>query len=108
MAKLSLALLLFYVTASLGRSVEPVAPYEEAFEAREEYSLPKLPYNYSDLEPWIDEETVKVHYLGHHAAYTAQLNYALKVWRNSSVSNTSSECKFCEVQKLCMNNQFIS
>jgi hypothetical protein len=82
----SLAFLLFYAAITFGKSVEPVAPYEEAFQAREEYSLPKLPYNYSDLEPYIDVETVRLHYLRHHAGYTAQMNHVLKVWRNSSVS----------------------
>lgn len=86
MERPSLVFLLFYAAVTLGKSVEPVAPYEEAFHPREEYSLPELPYNYSDLEPYIDEETVRVHYLRHHAGYTAQLNHVLKVWRNSSVS----------------------
>jgi hypothetical protein len=86
MWKLSLAFLLFYAAITTGKFVEPVPPYEEAFQAREEYSLPTLPYNYSDLEPHIDEETVRVHYLRHHAGYTAQLNHVLQVWRNSSVS----------------------
>jgi hypothetical protein len=27
-----------------------------------------------------------LHYLRHHAGYTAQMNHVLKVWRNSSVS----------------------
>jgi hypothetical protein len=82
----SLAFLLFFAGITVGKVVEPVAPYEEAFQAREEYNLPKLPYNFSDLEPWIDEETVRVHYSDHHAIYTTQLNHVLKVWRNSSVS----------------------
>ena len=86
MKKISLAFLLLYAAITFAKFVEPVPPYEEAFQEREEYSLPKLPYNYSDLEPYIDEETVRVHYLRHHAGYTHQLNHVLKVWRNSSVS----------------------
>ena len=86
MWQVSLAFLLFYAGVTIGKFVEPVAPYEEAFQVREEYSLPKLPYNFSALEPYIDEETVRTHYSDHHAIYTAQLNHVLKVWRNSSVS----------------------
>ena len=67
MERLSLVFVLFYAAITLGKSVEPVPPYEEAFHPAEEYSLPKLPYNYSDLEPYIDEETMRVHYLRHHA-----------------------------------------
>ena len=86
MATLSIPFLMFYVSITFGKSVEPTQPYEEAFLAREEYSLPKLPYNESDLEPYIDEETVKLQYSVHHYGYTQKLNHVLKVWRNSSVS----------------------
>lgn len=34
------------------------------------------PYNYKDLEPHIDEETMRIHYEKHHEAYTANLNKA--------------------------------
>ena len=45
------------------------------------YSLPSLPYDYSDLEPYIDERTVRVHHLGHHKSYTEKMNAALLEWR---------------------------
>jgi hypothetical protein len=35
-----------------------------------QYKLPDLPFDYADLEPYIDRETVTVHHQGHHAAYT--------------------------------------
>ena len=50
---------------------------------KEEYTLPDLPYSYDALEPFIDEETMRVHHLGHHAAYTKKLNAALKSFRES-------------------------
>ena len=34
----------------------------------------KLPYSYDALEPYIDAETMEIHYTKHHAAYTAKLN----------------------------------
>ena len=34
----------------------------------------KLSYDFSALEPHIDAATMEVHYTGHHAAYTKQLN----------------------------------
>ena len=34
----------------------------------------KLPYNYSDLEPYIDSETMKVHYNKHYLGYLKNLN----------------------------------
>ena len=42
------------------------------------YQIPSLPYEYSDLEPYIDEATMKVHHLKHHQAYTDKLNAALE------------------------------
>jgi len=42
------------------------------------YNLPELPYEYDSLEPWMDEETVKIHHDKHHQAYTDKLNAALK------------------------------
>eukprot|EP01006_Ploeotia_vitrea_P010124 TRINITY_DN26039_c0_g1_i1.p1 TRINITY_DN26039_c0_g1~~TRINITY_DN26039_c0_g1_i1.p1 ORF type:complete len:261 (+),score=19.28 TRINITY_DN26039_c0_g1_i1:27-785(+) len=44
-----------------------------------EITLPDLPgYGYSDLEPFMDEATVRVHHDGHFAAYTNKLNDALE------------------------------
>lgn len=34
----------------------------------------KLPYAFTDLEPHIDGATMEVHYTGHHATYTKNLN----------------------------------
>lgn len=42
------------------------------------FELPKLPYNYSALEPYIDARTMEIHYEKHHAAYTNNLNAAIK------------------------------
>ena len=42
------------------------------------YELPALPYDYTALEPYIDEETMHLHHDKHHAAYVNNLNNALK------------------------------
>lgn len=41
------------------------------------YELPKLPYSYDALEPFIDAKTMEVHHAKHHATYVAKLNEAL-------------------------------
>ena len=41
------------------------------------YELPKLPYAYDALEPFIDAKTMEIHHSKHHAAYVAKLNEAL-------------------------------
>lgn len=40
------------------------------------HSLPPLPYPYNALEPYIDEETMRLHHDVHHAAYVRGLNQA--------------------------------
>ena len=42
------------------------------------FTLPDLPYDYSSLEPFIDEETMKLHHDKHHAAYIKNVNDALE------------------------------
>lgn len=42
------------------------------------FTLPPLPYDYAALEPFIDEETMRLHHTKHHAAYVQNLNDALK------------------------------
>ncbi len=40
--------------------------------------LPKLPYAYDALEPYIDTETMTIHHDKHHATYVANVNAALE------------------------------
>ena len=42
------------------------------------YQLPPLPYDYTALEPHIDETTMRIHHDKHHAAYVTNLNAALE------------------------------
>jgi Fe-Mn family superoxide dismutase len=42
------------------------------------HQLPPLPYDYNSLEPFIDEETMKLHHDKHHQAYVDKLNAALE------------------------------
>ena len=42
------------------------------------FQLPELGYSHDALEPHIDARTMEIHHGKHHAAYTANLNAALK------------------------------
>ena len=53
------------------------------------FKLPDLPYAYNALEPYIDEETMKLHHDKHHAGYTAKLNSAIE--NDASVNKKSIE-----------------
>lgn len=50
------------------------------------FELKKLPYQYNALEPFISEETLKVHHDKHHQAYTDNFNKALEA-NNIETSN---------------------
>ncbi len=41
------------------------------------FKLPELPYEYKDLEPHIDAETMETHHSKHHAGYVKKLNAAI-------------------------------
>ena len=51
------------------------------------YSVPPLPYDYSALEPHIDEATMRVHHDKHHQAYVDKVNAALEgtEWADRSI-----------------------
>jgi superoxide dismutase, Fe-Mn family len=42
------------------------------------FTLPDLPYDYTALEPHIDEQTMRIHHGKHHAAYVTNLNAAVE------------------------------
>lgn len=42
------------------------------------HELPALPYDYNALEPYIDEQTMRIHHGKHHATYVDKLNAALE------------------------------
>jgi len=51
------------------------------------YELPPLPYDYSALEPTIDEQTMRIHHAKHHPAYVDNVNQALqgKEWADRPI-----------------------
>lgn len=42
------------------------------------FTLPELPYAYDALEPYIDEQTMRIHHDKHHQTYVTNLNAALE------------------------------
>lgn len=56
------------------------------------FELPKLPYAYDALEPYIDKQTMEIHYSKHHAAYVNNLNKADLSNINFAISD-AEKCK---------------
>jgi Fe-Mn family superoxide dismutase len=55
-----------------------LAPLSALAQVKGGYSLPKLAYSFDALEPYIDKETMEIHYRRHHQAYITNANNLLK------------------------------
>jgi superoxide dismutase, Fe-Mn family len=53
----------------------------------EPFTLAPLPFAYDALEPFIDKETMELHYSKHHQAYVNNLNKALETTKHPAVSS---------------------
>lgn len=62
------------------------------------YKLPSLPYDYSDLSPYIDEETMRIHHDKHHQGYIDKLNTALET--HPDLANTTVESLLVNIETL--------
>ena len=62
------------------------------------FELPELPYEYDSLEPYIDEQTMKIHHDKHHKAYTDKFNAALE--NNKNLQNKSAEEILKDIKKI--------
>ena len=71
-------------------------------------TLPELKYEYNALEPFIDEETMRIHHTKHHQAYIDKLNSAIKgtAWENKPVNEILEDIGDIpeNIRKIVQNN----
>jgi Fe-Mn family superoxide dismutase len=65
------------------------------------FTLPKLPYAYNALEPFIDMQTMEIHHSKHHQAYVNNLNTAIA--KAASLKGKSVEELIATIDKLPEN-----
>ena len=72
------------------------------------YEVPPLPYDYSALEPHIDEQTMRLHHDKHHQAYVDNANKALAgtEWEDRPVEAVLANLEILpeEIQAAVRNN----
>ena len=72
------------------------------------YEVPPLPYDYTALEPHIDEQTMRLHHDKHHQAYVDNANKALAgtEWEDRSVEGVLAELEILPegIQAAVRNN----
>jgi len=72
------------------------------------YEVPPLPYDYSALEPHIDEQTMHLHHDKHHQAYVDNANKALAgtEWENQPVEHVLANLEIVpdEIRTAVRNN----
>ena len=60
------------------------------------FSFPELPYSYDALEPYIDAQTMEIHYERHHKTYFDKFVGAVK---DTELANKSIEAVFAGISK---------
>lgn len=75
--------------ASPAASVSAVSPFT--------FAQVPLPYGYTALEPYIDAQTMEIHYSKHHAAYVKNVNEALMA---EKITVASEEAFFSTISSL--------
>jgi superoxide dismutase, Fe-Mn family len=65
------------------------------------FEVPPLPYDYNALEPYIDEETMRLHHDKHHQAYVDNANKALEgtEWADRSVEDILADLEIIPEDK---------
>lgn len=82
MQKSIITFFLYYLTSWVGLSTGAKrAMYVGIEKYSSHYNMPKLPFKFTCMEPWIDSATMKEHYFSIHAEFSVSMNKLLKEWR---------------------------
>lgn len=84
------------MTTGIIRAEEPINKKNLNMKEFKTNEFPALPYSYDALEPYIDAQTMEIHYEKHHRAY---FNNFIAAVKGSDLENASIEKIFAEVSK---------
>ncbi len=84
------------MTTGIIRAEEPINKKILNMKEFKTNEFPALPYSYDALEPYIDAQTMEIHYEKHHRAY---FNNFIAAVKGSDLENASIEKIFAEVSK---------
>jgi Fe-Mn family superoxide dismutase len=74
------------------------------------YTLPTLTYDYNALEPFIDEQTMRIHHTKHHQAYIDKLNSVMEKYPQyeneqfESLMKKAEDLEMTETDKVLFRN----
>jgi superoxide dismutase, Fe-Mn family len=85
----------------LARRAEHILALHARKELSMAFEVPPLPYDYNALEPYIDEETMRLHHDKHHQAYVDNANKALEgtEWADRSVEDILADLEIIPEDK---------
>lgn len=72
--------------------------------ASAQFTQKSLPYSYTALEPFIDAQTMEIHFSKHHAAYVKNLNAAIAGTENEKASLNEIFAKISTLSPAIRNN----
>ena len=72
--------------------------------ASAQFTQKALPYAYNALEPFVDAQTMEIHYSKHHAAYVKNLNTALAGTVDEKLSLNEMFAKISTMPATARNN----
>lgn len=93
-----IAALVFFIPSTYAQGIKDRSHKKGSknMKSKQIHELPSLPYDYNELEPYYDAETLRLHHDKHHAAYVKGLNTAEEKLAEAREKGDNSLIKYWE------------